>query len=222
MYYTTLQYANFPQRSSVLGGYQFIAEECRKKMTTCSSIIFLDVNFDGIMEPSQENAENSEPTRPNVNNHTPEQTNFFNVLMKNRSKTHKSDTPLAKREKSSHAKTLGAICLLCFDLHKAKKNKFFFKQFNQSYMKHHMKAHGQICPGDRSKYFIGEDNPKAMEAMKEKLKLDISSDSKIIMNLEATASPQTVDCDSNTQSTEENLFGNADESTLNTYSSRQE
>ena len=90
--------------------------------------------------------------------------------------------------------------------------------FQQSYQSHRLRSTHE----NLEEYFIGEDNFKAMEAMKEKLKLDIFSDSKIIANLEATASPQTVDCDENTQSTEENLFGNADESTPNTYSSRQE
>ena len=66
--------------------------------------------------------------------------------MKNSTKTSKQYTPLMKREKSGHAKTLGGICLLCFDLYKAKK-KFFFKRFNPSYMKDHMKAHSHIGPG---------------------------------------------------------------------------
>ena len=64
MYYTTLEYANFPQRSSVLA---VIKQDDMQ----------FNYFFDGIMEPSEENAENSEPTRPNVNNHTPEQKKFL-------------------------------------------------------------------------------------------------------------------------------------------------
>jgi hypothetical protein len=109
---------------------------------------------------------------------------IFPVMMKNRDKAVSSKNPV-KRKKSGHQKT--TVCLTCYNLYKTQpqqKKKFCFTQYNESSMKEHMKTHRDISIDDYTNYFVAEDNPKAVEAVK----ANKSKDQSLLKSSDSSAS----------------------------------
>jgi hypothetical protein len=114
---------------------------------------------------------------------------IFLVMMKNRDKAVSSKNPV-KRKKSGHQKTTGAVCLTCYNLYKTQpqwKKKFCFTRYNESSMKEHMKTHRDVSIDDYTNYFVAEDNPKAVEAVK----ANKSKDQSLLKSSDSSASTYT-------------------------------
>ena len=84
-------------------------------------------------------------------------------------KGNQQQPPLPKKcSKSGHEKTKRAICLICYKESKRNARKSYcFSQYNKSTMTSHMKIHKDVLANDYSKYFVQENDLKALKAVKE-------------------------------------------------------
>ena len=92
--------------------------------------------------------------------------------------------PSRKRGKGGHEKTRAGICLICFNAYAAKpKTTYRFSRYNVSTMNCHMKTHKDIPITDYDRYFVLDNDSKAVKAVKEYAKSSGMADLLLIILL---------------------------------------